>query len=100
MTRTHKWMIIDKTHADYSTINTAVQSSMSDVSNHPSVFDNNDNTRQCVKIDVTQAWWNSQTWTSSPAVLVEMTNDNTGFQTKLDENNFVEPTQETQYIVE
>ena len=92
MTRTHKWMIIDKTHADYNTINTAVQSSMSDVSNQPSVYDNDDNTKQCVKIDVTQTWWDSQTWTSSAAVLETQTDDATGFQTKLDNNNFVEPT--------
>ena len=64
MTRTHKWYILDKTHSDYATISTAVQSSMADVPNTVSTRDNNDNTK-----------------------------NNTGLQSQLDANNFVDPTE-------
>lgn len=90
MTRTHKWYILDKTHSDYDSINTAIQSSMTDVPNNVSVRDNDDNTKQLVKIDVTQSWLDSQSWQSSPAIIVEHTGNNTGLQAELDTNNFVE----------
>ena len=84
MTRTHKWYILDKTHSDYATISTAVQSSMADVPNTVSTRDNNDNTK---------AWLDSQTWQSSSAIVEEHTNNNTGLQSQLDANNFVDPTE-------
>ena len=90
MTRISKWFIIDKTHTDYDTINTAIQSSMTDVSNGVSQYDNNDGNKTCYKIDVSQSWWDAQTWQSSSAILIQHTGNNTGFKAELVSNNFVE----------